>query len=46
MELTQLVGKLFAAIDADNIEAKALELPGNPSAPIPETQSANWRNSN
>jgi type I restriction enzyme R subunit len=28
MELTQLVGKLFAAIDADNIEAKALELAG------------------
>ncbi|MGH8761818.1 MAG: type I restriction-modification enzyme R subunit C-terminal domain-containing protein, partial [Nitrosospira sp.] len=30
MELTQLVGKLFAAIDADNIEAKALELAGQP----------------
>jgi type I restriction enzyme R subunit len=30
MELTQLVGKLFAAIDADNIEAKALELAGLP----------------
>ncbi|MHB8473280.1 MAG: type I restriction endonuclease subunit R [Gammaproteobacteria bacterium] len=29
-ELTQLVGKLFAAIDADNIEAKALELAGQP----------------
>jgi len=26
MELTQLVGKLFSAIDADNIEARALEL--------------------
>ena len=26
MELTQLVGKLFGAIDADNIEARALEL--------------------
>ncbi len=26
MELTQLVGKLFNAIDADNIEARALEL--------------------
>jgi len=30
MELTQLVGKLFAAIDADNIEARALELAGLP----------------
>jgi type I restriction enzyme R subunit len=30
MELTQLVGKLFAAIDADNIEAKALQLAGLP----------------
>ncbi|MDP2029895.1 MAG: type I restriction-modification enzyme R subunit C-terminal domain-containing protein [Thiobacillus sp.] len=30
MELTQLVGKLFAAIDADNIEARALELAGQP----------------
>ena len=30
MELTQLVGKLFAAIDADNIEAKALQLAGQP----------------
>jgi type I restriction enzyme R subunit len=30
MELTQLVGRLFAAIDADNIEAKALELAGQP----------------
>ena len=28
LELTQLVGQLFAAIDADNIEAKALELAG------------------
>ncbi|MDD5177537.1 MAG: type I restriction-modification enzyme R subunit C-terminal domain-containing protein, partial [Sterolibacterium sp.] len=28
MELTQLVGKLFAAIDADHIEARALELAG------------------
>ncbi len=26
MELTQLVGRLFGAIDADNIEARALEL--------------------
>ena len=30
MELTQLVGKLFAAIDADNIEARALQLAGQP----------------
>lgn len=30
VELAQLVGKLFAAIDADNIEAKALELAGQP----------------
>ena len=30
LELTQLVGKLFAAIDADNIEAKALQLAGLP----------------
>ena len=30
LELTQLVGKLFAAIDADNIEARALELAGQP----------------
>lgn len=30
MELTQLVGKLFGAIDADNIEAKALDLAGQP----------------
>ena len=30
VELTQLVGRLFAAIDADNIEAKALELDGQP----------------
>lgn len=30
MELTQLVGKLFAAIDVDNIEAKALQLSGQP----------------
>lgn len=30
VELTQLVGKLFAAIDADNIEARALELAGQP----------------
>jgi type I restriction enzyme R subunit len=30
VELTQLVGRLFAAIDADNIEAKALELAGQP----------------
>ena len=30
MELTQIVGKLFGAIDADNIEARALELAGLP----------------
>ena len=30
MELTQLIGKLFGAIDADNIEARALELAGQP----------------
>lgn len=30
MELSQLVGKLFDAVDADNIEAKALELAGQP----------------
>jgi len=30
MELTQFVGRLFAAIDADNIEARALELAGQP----------------
>jgi type I restriction enzyme R subunit len=30
VELTQLVGKLFGAIDADNIEARALELAGQP----------------
>ncbi|HPB90944.1 MAG TPA: type I restriction-modification enzyme R subunit C-terminal domain-containing protein [Rugosibacter sp.] len=30
VELTQIVGRLFAAIDADNIEAKALELAGQP----------------
>jgi len=30
MELTQLVGKLFGAIDADNIEARALVLAGQP----------------
>jgi len=30
LELTQLVGKLFAAIDADNIEARALSLAGQP----------------
>src|SRR5690606_2383092 len=30
LELTQLVGKLFAAIDADNIGARALELAGQP----------------
>ncbi len=28
MELTQLVGKLFGAIDADNIEARALQIAG------------------
>jgi type I restriction enzyme R subunit len=28
LELNQLVGKLFSAIDADNIEARALELAG------------------
>ena len=35
MELTQLVGKLFASIDADNIEAKALELAGQPACTDP-----------
>ncbi len=30
MELTQLVGKLFGAIDADNIEARALQLAKQP----------------
>ncbi|BBJ23388.1 type I restriction endonuclease subunit R [Candidatus Nitrotoga sp. AM1P] len=30
LELTQLIGKLFAAIDADNIEARALALAGQP----------------
>jgi type I restriction enzyme, R subunit len=30
MELTQLIGKLFGAIDADNIEARALQLAGLP----------------
>jgi len=35
MELTQLIGKLFAAIDADNIEAKALELAGQPTGTDP-----------
>ena len=35
MELTQLVGKLFASIDADNIEAKALELAGQPAGTDP-----------
>ena len=30
IELGQIVGKLFAAIDADNIEARALELAGLP----------------
>jgi type I restriction enzyme, R subunit len=35
MELTQFVGKLFAAIDADNIEAKALELAGQPAGTDP-----------
>ncbi len=35
MELTQLVGKLFGAIDADNIEARALELTGLPGGSDP-----------
>lgn len=35
MELTQLVGQLFSAIDADNIEAKALELAGQPAGTDP-----------
>lgn len=35
MELTQLVGKLFGAIDADNIEARALELAGQPAGTDP-----------
>jgi len=30
LELSQLVGRLFGAIDADNIEARALELSGQP----------------
>ncbi|MDP2211862.1 MAG: type I restriction-modification enzyme R subunit C-terminal domain-containing protein [Candidatus Aquicultor sp.] len=30
VELTAIIGKLFDAIDADNIEAKALELAGQP----------------
>ncbi|MEQ6340256.1 MAG: DEAD/DEAH box helicase family protein [Gammaproteobacteria bacterium] len=30
LELTQLIGRLFGAIDADNIEARALELAGQP----------------
>ncbi len=30
MELTQLIGKLFGAIDADNIEARALQLAKQP----------------
>ncbi len=35
MELTQLIGKLFGAIDADNIEARALELTGLPAGSDP-----------
>ena len=34
-ELTQIVGGLFAAIDADNIEARALELAGLPAGNDP-----------
>ena len=34
-ELTQIVGRLFGAIDADNIEAKALELAGQPAGTDP-----------
>jgi type I restriction enzyme R subunit len=47
VELSHLVGKLFAAIDADNIEARALDLanlpigsdPGDTCAKAP---SSNW----
>ncbi|MBU1405628.1 MAG: DEAD/DEAH box helicase family protein [Proteobacteria bacterium] len=35
MELTQLIGKLFGAIDGDNIEARALELTGLPAGSDP-----------
>jgi type I restriction enzyme R subunit len=35
MELNQLVGKLFGAIDADNIEARALQLAGLPAGSDP-----------
>ncbi len=44
MELTQLVGKLFGAIDADNIEARALELAGQPigSDPGDAKREHNW----
>ena len=35
LELSQLVGRLFAAIDADNIEAKALQLAGLPAGADP-----------
>lgn len=35
MELTQLVGKLFSAIDADNIEAIALQLAKQPAGTDP-----------
>ncbi len=49
MELTQLVGKLFGAIDADNIEARALELarqpigsdPGNAKRELAQQQLVN-----
>ncbi len=35
LELTQLVGRLFGAIDADNIEARALKLAGLPDGSDP-----------
>jgi len=35
LELNQLVGKLFGAIDADNIEARALQLAGLPAGTEP-----------
>lgn len=35
LTLTQLVGQLFAAVDADNVEAKALQLAGLPTGNDP-----------
>lgn len=37
-ELSQVVGRLFGAIDADNIEAKALELAGLPAGDPGDTK--------